>query len=351
MKIGILTASRTNNNGTDLQAFAMQTLFSKVNPDTEVIDYVCEKLERSHLIFPSFNLRNILFIPIKLINNINHNNFRKKYVIRSKKLYSKENLSQNDYDAIVVGSDQIWNLNITGNDLSFFLPFKSKAKKYSYAASLGKTDIREWNDKFNLKKLLDDFSGVSVREKSGIDALSQMGISAKHDLDPILCLEKEDWRKIPCKGKRKKRYVLLYMVEKNEEAIEYAIRYARENSCQVISVNQGIRSIKKVKSKRFLSVTGWMDYMRDAELIITNSYHGLSFAIAQEKNFRLFMLRENPQSNTRMQSLVETLGLTECVASENVVKNIEIDWKSVEEKLKKEREASKEYIKKIAELA
>lgn len=347
MKIGILTAARTNNNGTDIQAFAMQILFSKFNPDTEVINYICDKLERSHLVLSKLTLGNVIRIPWKIYNNINHRKFREKYIKRSEKTYNKNNIVENDYDVIVVGSDQIWNLDITGNDLSFFLPFdNSKTKKYSYAASIGKTDIREWDKKFNLNKLLKNFSGVSVREICGVSVLADINISARHDLDPILCLEKDDWKKIKLKENTEKDYVLLYMVERNNDAISYAINYAKKNGLQVISISNSIKPIKGIKIKRFVSVENWMTYMKGADLVITDSYHALSFAISQNKDFRLFMLNNNEQSNTRMRCLVNMLNLEHCVGEgENCGMDVVIDWKSVEEKIMNERNHSIEYIK------
>ena len=129
MKVGILTASRTNNNGTDLQAYAMQELLGEVCDDVELINYKCEKLENSRKIFFAKSLRGLFLIPQRYPRHKNHEAFRKQFFHYSNTVYDKTSIQSVDYDMIIVGSDQIWNLSITGNDLSFFLPFSCRAVK------------------------------------------------------------------------------------------------------------------------------------------------------------------------------------------------------------------------------
>ena len=75
MKIGILTASRTDNNGTDLQAYAMQTLFQRDGNDVELINYQCEKLENSRKVFYPHTLRGLLSIPYNLYKHYGYHGF------------------------------------------------------------------------------------------------------------------------------------------------------------------------------------------------------------------------------------------------------------------------------------
>lgn len=348
MKLGILTAGRTNNNGTDIQAYAMQKLFSEYNNDTEIINYICPKLERSHRLINKFSVGNILRIPYRIFNNVAHNRFRKKYLVTSKKVYTNVELCQNDYNMIVVGSDQVWNLDITGNDLSFYLPFKTKTRKISYAASLGRTELSIWDKEFKISSLLNDFASVSVREKSGVEAMRNIGVSARHDLDPILCADFKIWNNITYSGRIPKNYILLYLVEGNHNAEKFAIDYGKKNNLKVISVTNSIRPVKGVKRSVYTGVEKWISYMRNADLIITNSYHGLSFAIANHKNVCTFLLKNHNQSNTRIQSLLEDLNL------ENTIMNCEtcgeinyVDWVQVEKRLEVLRHSSREHIKKL----
>ena len=98
-----------------------------------------------------------------------------------------------------------------------------------------------------------------------------------------------------------------------------------------------------------MSVEKWLSYMYHAELVITNSYHTLSFAILFKKLFVLFKLNEgNTQSNARMCDLLNTLGLKEQIYSgvEYTLPS-NIDWPSVESCLSFLRVKSEQYIQKI----
>ena len=251
MKIGILTASRTDNNGTDLQAFAMQILFQKHGNDVELINYKCTKLENSRKAFYPHNLIGLLSIPYNLYRHYVHERFRKQYFRISRVEYDKNNISTNEYDVIVVGSDQIWNLNITGNDLSFFLPYKnSRQKKYSYAASLGKTDIRQWNELYGIANKLEDFDLVSVREESGVHALAEIGIKAQYDLDPILMMTRSEWNHFACPGRRLKNYILVYVVDQTRKAVSFAYKLAEKVGLIVICVDNPIKPIRGARCFR-----------------------------------------------------------------------------------------------------
>lgn len=350
MKAGILTAARTNNNGTDLQALAMQRMLFSIGIDAELINYKCEKLERSHSICLNFTIRDILKIPIRIFKNYKHYVFRKKYFKPSDRLYTQKDISNVDYDVIIVGSDQIWNLDITGNDINFFLPFYMKqTKKYSYAASLGKTNIKKFEDNFNISKYLKDFQKVSVREESGVKALAEIGIQARHDLDPILMVDNSYWSTVMERNyKKKKPYILLYTVEQNLEMVMRTKKLAKKNNLDIIMISDGLKPIKGVAIKRFVSVEKWLTYMSNAELIVTNSYHGLSFAIALEKNFRLIKLNKLSERNTRMLGLLKDLGLEDYVADNmEILEMNEPNWRKVNDKISKLRKNSLTYLESI----
>lgn len=350
-RIAILTAARTNNNGTDLQAYAMYTIFSRYPCDVDVINYSCAKLENSHKLISKLSLHSILNITYRLFLNITHGRFRKKAFNLKNPVRLPDNLRFDGYSAVVVGSDQIWNLDITGRDLNFFLPSKlGDFKRYSYAASLGKTDIREWESAYGLSGLLANFEGISVRESSGVTAMADIGVKARHDLDPILMLTKEELGKIVKNKKRKRPYVFMYMVNDDALALEFAKQYAKENGLQlVIFVNYLAKPKKGIIRKTFVDLEEWLSLMKNASMVVTNSYHGLSTALAFNVDVRVFGIN-NTQSQTRMTSLLEALNLSSLFVEsrDNFVKNDPIDWQMVEASLNKMRATSLKYIEEIS---
>lgn len=346
-KIAIVTACRTNNIGTDIQALAMQHIFSKY-ADTEIVNYKCTKLERSHRLLLKISLRDLFWIPYKMFKNVTHYSFRKKHFHFSKEKYDPSNLHmiKNAYDAMVVGSDQVWNLNITGNDLNFFLPFKnSNAKKYAYAPSFGVADISAWQQTYNLAELLKDFEGVSTREQSGVNALKEIGISATEKLDPILAVDASLWRSFYKPTKRRKPYILVYSIGGDKALYQAAIDYAKAQKWDVIFAVPPTKPRSYIKIKSFISIPKWISLVQDAEMVVTNSYHGLSFCIANKKNFRLTML-SNKEQNIRSLLLLEKLHLQN-YTMEN--KNFEDnpDWQSVNALLEEFRLDADVFVREI----
>ena len=345
MKIGILTASRTDNNGTNLQALAMLNLFRRLGgKNVELINYVCEKIdcESRH----SLTLHRIVFYPIILFNKIQHKSFRKKYFRKSHELYTDENINKIQYDAVVVGSDQIWNLDLTGGDLSFYLPFQSNIRKYSYAASFGIAKTEMWEKKYQIQKLLSDFNGVSVRELSGVEALNKIGIKGRCDLDPILMGDSNDWKSFTIPA-NKHNYILLYLVAYDPMAIEYAQSLGKQFGYEVIMLNPGLKSWKNVKRYFFVSVQKWLNLMANASMVITNSYHGLSFAILFKRNFRLCLLPENSANNKRMIDLLRIMDLEDFILTKDFDSCKPIDWENAYNNLNPYIRNSENYIKKI----
>lgn len=344
MKIGILTASRTDNNGTDLQALAMQTLFQKYGNDVELINYKCAKLENSRKVFYPHNLAGLLSIPYHFYRHYSHEQFRKRYFKISEIKYDKYSIATNRYDVIVVGSDQIWNLSITGNDLSFFLPYQNcKQKKCSYAASLGRTGIKQWNEMFELEKKLRDFDIVSVREESGICAFEEIGIKAQSDLDPVLMMTQLEWNHYASAKKRLDKYVLVYVVDQTRKAVAFACELAKKRGLIVIYVGNPIKPIPGAKVKRFVSMEEWLGLVRDADTIVTNSYHCLAFTFLYNKPFVWFEISNNSESNTRLLNLMIKMIGNQC---EQWVRT-SLDWENVNRRLQEMRYQSMKTVERI----
>ena len=348
MKIGILTASRTNNNGTDLQAMAMLNLFNRIGAkEVELIDYECEKLESSKHLLNFRSLRSIVYFPLTLCLHYKHKLFRQNYFRKSLNKYNKETIISAKYDKIVVGSDQIWNLSITGGDLTFFLPFNIPGmKKYSYAASIGRDDIQSWEIEYQLSNKLRDFQTVSVREESAVNTLSRIGINARYDLDPILMGSIEDWH-LFLKNKKRKKYVLLYFLEARPSVLLDAKRYAQSKGLEIINISKTLKCYNGVKTHRCVGIEEWLNFVANAEIIYTSSYHCVSFAILFNKPFCLVPKESSIQSNSRMLDLVRRLALDKCVYSESYDHSMVINWSLVNEKLKCLRTSSEQYVKTI----
>lgn len=345
--VGILTVINCDNNGTDIQAYAMQKLFEQFNLSVELINYRAKKWDKSILDY-KFNLRTFLKFPINVFVKYTHQQFRKRYLHISPKEYFIDDLNELPYEKIIVGSDQIWNLDLTYGDIGFYLPYMNvNYEKYAYAVSLGRTNIKKWEKKYLISNYLNSFKGISVREKTAVEALKEIGIFARQDLDPVLMVDKNFWNQISV-SKHQKPYILLYLVEYNDKVVDYARKLAKEEHLEIVWITDTIRFFKGIKCKRFVSVESWIGYVRNAEIVITNSYHGLAMSIVLNIPVCLVKLQENQESNARLLDLIEKLKLDDIGWKKKAMLcDYKFDWEKINSKIDELRKESTEYIQKV----
>lgn len=341
-KVGILTVINCDNNGTDIQAYAMQKLFEQVDSRAELINYRAEKWEKEK---NKVRIKDVVKFPLLLFKKYAHQEFRKKHFRISHKQVFLDDLNNLPYEMIIVGSDQIWNLDLTEGDLGFFLPYRDvKYRKYSYAVSMGRSSVIDWEKKYDLHTALASFEDVSVREETAVRALKEIGINARQDLDPVLMLEKKFWDELAVYKSRKK-YILLYLAQANKSAIAYAEALACQEQFDIIWITDSVKMYKNIKCKRFVGVESWIGYVKNAELVITNSYHGLAMSVELNTPVCVFELDGNLQSNRRMLDLIDNLDLRFALwKNDRTAGDYQEDWSKVNDKLALLRKRSMIYI-------
>ncbi len=255
-----------------------------------------------------------------------------------------------DSDVLLAGSDQIWT-HITGPNADWYT-FKwpglsDDVKRVSYAASASRIELSD-AQKDEYHRALRDFSCVSFREQQSVDLLrSYLSAPVRCDLDPTLLLDKERWSEIAAERIESSPYVFIYMLRPDTRLIEMGKRYAAEHNCKVIYTGlmadnySGVETVCSAGAEEFLS------YIKYADAVITNSFHGMAFSILFEKQFISVQLSS---TNSRALNLLNKLGLTDrqIKTTEEISKlNEKIDYLPVKERLKAERASSLEYIKQI----
>ena len=178
MKIGILTFHWGTNYGGVLQSYALQCYLKSIGCDVEIINYA--PLTYRNSFFLCFKGKSIGTIKKNILNYFKERKFRKfrkSNLILSKKRYFTKTSSEafnNDYDVIVVGSDQVWNPYIALNyGLPYWLPYKGKARKIAYAVSLG-CDVYPQEILEKQTACINDFYAISVREKSAVNIIQSV---------------------------------------------------------------------------------------------------------------------------------------------------------------------------------
>lgn len=290
MNIGILTLTGTSNFGAALQAYALQQVISDRGHNCEIIRYECLKVKDAHDPRRAFRAKGLklVFAPLLYIKYKGRMDsfakFEKSYCMFSEKCDSTsiKELSKK-YDKIIVGSDQVWNLDITGDDLTFFLGFiEDSKKKCSYAASIG-TDYFPGDCKV-YEDLIKEFCIISVREKTAANRLekqiNRQDISCDADPTILMC---NKWTEFVHDVDILDNYIFLYFTPNNIRFINEVKRFAAENNCKVILLTKGLMKFPGIKSISNISPIDFISYIAHAKFIITGSFHALCFSIMLKK--------------------------------------------------------------------
>lgn len=365
MKVGILTQPLVNNYGGLLQAWALQQTLNQMGHQSIIIDR--HRIRRKDFIWPrriSSILKTELYISLGLekryINlseyqtNFIRNNIipfvKSRYLGISPQLYTNKALMQyveeENFDAFVVGSDQVWRPCYSpsiGNYFLDFLPAKSKAKRIAYAASFG-VDNWEYTDKQTelFSCLAKKFNLITVRESSGVKLVEEhLNCKASHVLDPTMLLNKDDYLRliktptVPLLESDGKLFC--YVLDPKIEFQSVINRVEKETNLKAYYCNASRNAItaddvKHIDECVFPPVEQWLKSFQDAEMIITDSFHGTVFSIIFNKPFWVVMNKERGES--RFLSLLQLFGLSNRIVRDISVVNWEeaIDWDTINAK-------------------
>ena len=235
----------------------------------------------------SIKLKELGYIPYiigtrkkKQNNNITFINQTTNLVVIQKTF---KEIKKNDYDILMVNSDQTWRKW----DRYFydygFLKFAENwnIKKFVYGASIGfdTWKLTRKDDKI-ASKLLKNFAGISVREEGSIKLIEKhFKISPTFVLDPTLLIDKKYYldiiKEYHGKIKMKKKYIFMYttykipivsnLSKKASEILNYDIYYYQLNNKSLIQ--------------------DFIYYMVNSVAVITSSFHGTVFSIIFNKPF------------------------------------------------------------------
>ena len=352
MKIGILTQHFLLNYGGIIQNFALQQVLLKLGHDPLTFEHdTCYSRTRWFLrtikhILRTRSFRNLPVYPIYK-GRIGNKNFI-KFVLKNIKSvpvtdFTPSLTAQYGIDAYVVGSDQVWRpaFNLGPRLGNMFLNFADdKVKKLSYAASFG---CKEWEytkeQERACSKLAKRFDAISVREASGVELCKEhFGVDATLVLDPTLLLDKENYAKVCAEVPKKQKHIFVYSLVVSEGVLAVAEKVANTMGISVVVKQAG----DKVKQED--TIEDWFAEFRDADYVVTDSFHGMVFSIIFNKPFSIVM---NPSGgNDRYLSLLSQLGLMERIVSDELQPVFSaIDWSDVNHRLTELRKASFEFLK------
>lgn len=331
MKAAIITLHTVSNYGSCLQTYATQSLFEKCGLDVEIIDYYRADNLPEYAIEKAFNGRRLqkykslwekapwiktaAAVPMSFIVNKQRKpfeDFRKQYLHLSSRMYrsSKElEAEPPQADIYCTGSDQVWNsVWNQGFEEPFYLTFAPKGKKrIAFSASIGREEIDEW-EKPLMREALSKYSAISMREKSGVRILKELGFpETELVLDPTLMLNKEDWSKISTMPKKVRRpYLLVYQLNKSDRFVKYVEAVARQYGLHIVKISYGIYDTMVNATTLFSpNVTDFIGLFLNASYVITDSFHATAYAL----NFSIpFSVIAPERFSTRITSILSLTG-------------------------------------------
>ncbi|MCI8420514.1 MAG: polysaccharide pyruvyl transferase family protein [Oscillospiraceae bacterium] len=318
IKISCLTFHDSLNYGAVLQAYALQTYCIKNGYEYEIINYSNVEKHKFDSVFGRNKELPLLVYFYKLLQFPYHmykkhkfKNFSKKYLHVSKryKLYQQLKDYAKTRDAILVGSDQVWNISMVREDPIYFLDFADANKRISYAASLGLAVLNESQRQF-YSKMLSDFEHISVREETGKEIVLQAsGKNAQVVVDPTLLLSKKDWKKIAVYRKPGK-YIFAYILRHDPEVQIFLEKLKKQTGLPVIYVSRGYISAVRDKATAVPSPQKWVGLIMDATYVVTTSFHGTAFSVNFHRNFYTFVKGKiTDDTNSRQVGFLKSLGL------------------------------------------
>jgi hypothetical protein len=310
LKTGIVTFHSAHNYGASLQTWALQKTLQNMGKNPTVINYRPAVIDR--LYHPLYSYKGLKKQVLKAAKTLTGNRSLKRsrkydaFIAKNFNLlgefHTYEELKNADIqlDACIVGSDQVWNIQHTGGyDPAYMLEFlKSGTRKISYAASVG-TEYLLPDCQKKFKEALKDFSYISVREESARPLIQNLtDLPVRTVLDPTLLLDKEEYEKLRVSVPHKEKYILVYMMEKNADVIEYANYVSRLMGLPIVQ-RRPVRMFKNELDPCYVATPDeFLDYVKEAECVITNSFHGTVFSIIYNKPF-LSMLHSDTGSRTK----------------------------------------------------
>lgn len=335
-KVGIITIIG-NNYGNRLQNWALQEVLKRYFCKVVTIPYYKEPIIKQKIKYCLEKVKKVFHLK----NNLGDPwyNFYFEICWESDSIHE---LKPEKYDYFFAGSDQIWNPLFEYNSEREFLTFANTGQKIAYAASIGLSELpSEYFEKY--RNLLCDFANISVREKEAADIVYKLiNRNVPVVLDPVFLLDQKEWCKLSKKSKAQihKPYIFKYFLGKvDDEVEEYIQSISKRNKLKIVDIMSMFTTNGPIE---FISL------IKNASLVVTNSFHCTAFSIIFEREFLTFNRQKTKgtgEMSSRITTLLDKFELQSRFVSGNCDKTLRsIQWDRVRTILMRERAISLKYI-------
>ncbi len=378
MKIGVVTYWHGSSNyGMMMQCWALQRKLKEMGHDPFVIRFDPER--------PKYILlaKKLIDTFKRVLNKgyrieARNKDKRERYnadkdKLRAFEAFRKKNLQLSEHyyryaseliknppmaECYIAGSDQIWcmDFSIDGNAKGMFLAFgDDNIRRVAYAPSFGRTTYSKDNEHY-LKDALSRFNSLSCREMAGVEICRRLGFEAQKVVDPTMLLSARDYNAL-CDTVSYQNYVFIYSVNMVSAEDMYWTIFKEMISGKTVVVTPASGSIAGGElfgdevEYDYATPGRWLSLIKNSELVVTSSFHGIVFSIIFNKKFAFVPIKGAfAATNNRITDLLAGVGLVDLVVNkpEDYARIMakEIDWGKVNERKEELVESSKEYLKK-----
>lgn len=364
-KVGILTFHCSDNFGAMLQAYGLKTYLCQQGLNAAIVPYSPLYMTGRHWYIPyipfpgdngfarcrrhaigGYQLHRAMGRDF-LLQRANMRRFRRQYLTGARlPLLFTWQLCFLPFRCYVVGSDQIWNPDITlGLRRAYFGAFSSPWKKrvVAYAASLGSAALPERYDRA-FAALVSHVDAVSAREAEAVPYLQKFRSEPVTPvLDPVFLLGREEWQQVEHPPARE-GYILLCATERDPSLYDYAHRLSQEKNLPVVE----LRDIKEREEDDWVTVeytagpSEFLGWLHKAEYVVTNSFHATAFSILYQKRFMVFL---HSRLGARTRGVLRAHGLESRIYREDADIDAPVDWEAVRARTRENLRVSRDFIR------
>ena len=351
------------NYGSALQSWALSQMIDRIGADyglcSKLIDYCPKVLEDSDCLNPIKKMWDTDMETrrqVEMMMPAIHENYRKfedfytHQFRRTKRKYRDDNFNEVTDDekisGFVCGSDTIFCINeFKGFVEGYFANFDCmRGKSISYAASFG-DPVFSANDYLILNERLKNFKALGIRENNMLPYVKgQVNVLTERTIDPTLLAEASLYDSIIAKPQMDEKYILLYSRRYNQNMEQFAERKAREMGLKLVEISIRAANAEKGHIMRYdAGVEEFLSLVKNAESIITNSFHGVIFAVQLRTPFYCF---SREQGDTKIGEILDLFGLGNRIMV-NGMEDVSpvIDFDEVHRRIAQARKPSEDYLR------
>lgn len=350
------------NYGSALQTWALHQAIKKTGNCPVLVDYCPDILKDSDVLNPFKKMwdkdeeskRMVEMTMPSIIENYKKFNdfYNNRFNKSSQKYYSRNFnsvVSDEQLDGFVCGSDTIFCPDEFGFDDGYYANYPvMKNNSVSYAASFGDPHLRE-EDYLILNNRIKNFKALGIRENLMIPYLKEhTSVPIFKTIDPTLLLSADDYEEIIDTHKESEKYLLLYSRRYSPIMEEYADNLAKQNGWKIIDIS--LRAINEERGHIMAYNAGveeFLSLVKNAEYVVTNSFHGMIFAVQFKRPFVIF---SREQCSNKISELLEVFGLSDHLLVSGKENFSEIDYKRVHDNIEIQRNESFAFLQTELEL-